>query len=268
MTERLRLELGFRGQGLGASKKLKECYLYEMEPWLETTIGLIMMVVLGPAVGNYATSVVYRLPFGQTPFEKKPYCGHCNTMLQPRDLFPILSYLLARGKCRYCQGVIRASYIWVEVVCGALFIINYLTFGISETFIMVTTIGVFLTILSALEYHERKLFDLILTYLFGLGALLQTLQTGTIYSFFYSGFIMLFAGVVIWRASGLFNAQRLKQVPDYVWLMVLIGIIVPQPLLIATSALTLGLVVIQRVLFGKITATIPVSLAIYAALLV
>lgn len=238
-----------------------------MEPWLETTIGLIMMLVLGPAVGNYATSVVYRLPFGQTPFEKKPYCGHCGTMLQPRDLFPILSYLLARGKCRYCAGDIRASYTWIEVVCGAIFIVNYLIFGISESFILVTAIGVFLTILSALEYHERKLFDLILTYLFALGALLQTLQTGTIYSFFYSGFIMLFTGVVIWRIGGLLNKDRLKSVPDYVWLMVLIGIMVPQSLLIGTSLLALALVVIQRVLFGKITATIPVSLAIYVALL-
>lgn len=50
--------------------------------------GIILMLAIGPAVGNYACSVVYRLPRGKTPFERHPYCGHCNADLKPIDLFP------------------------------------------------------------------------------------------------------------------------------------------------------------------------------------
>jgi leader peptidase (prepilin peptidase) / N-methyltransferase len=64
-------------------------------------IGIIWMLVLGPAVGNYACSVVYRLPRGKTPFERHPYCGHCNADLKPIDLFPIWSWLSTKGKCRF-----------------------------------------------------------------------------------------------------------------------------------------------------------------------
>ena len=46
-------------------------------------IGIVCMVVIGPAVGNYACSVVYRLPRGKTPFERHPFCGHCNADLKP-----------------------------------------------------------------------------------------------------------------------------------------------------------------------------------------
>ncbi|MFZ8393333.1 prepilin peptidase, partial [Staphylococcus aureus] len=77
------------------------------------------MLVLGPAVGNYACSVVFRLPRGQTPFERHPFCGHCNADLKPVDLFPILSWLSTRGRCRYCGGEIPALYTVVELICGA-----------------------------------------------------------------------------------------------------------------------------------------------------
>src|SRR5690349_8076964 len=104
--------------------------------------GLIFMCVLGPAVGNYACSVVYRLPRSQTPFEKKPYCGHCGTMLKPIDLFPLISFILTRGKCRYCGDPIRASYFVIELLCLAVFIINFLSLGMSDSFLLLTAFSV------------------------------------------------------------------------------------------------------------------------------
>ena len=133
----------------------------DINSWEFLLSGIILMAVVGPAIGNYATSVVYRLPFGQTPFEKNPYCGHCGTMLQPKDLFPIFSYLSTRGKCRYCGGKIRSSFTWIEVSCGIVFITDFLVFGVSELFLLVTALATFMITLAALEYHEQKLFTLV-----------------------------------------------------------------------------------------------------------
>lgn len=226
-----------------------------------------MMLVLGPAVGNYATSVVYRLPLGQTPFEKNPYCGDCGAMLAPKDLFPILSYLSTKGKCRYCGVKIRPSYTVVEVVCGVLFVINYLAFGISEDFILVTTIGVFLIILAGLEYHEKKLFTLIMTYLYALGAIVRALYDGTIYGFFYSGFIMLFVAIVCWRSMVALKKADPKVVPDYIWLAVLLGIMLPTNLLPAATLASLAVYGVQRVVMGRRLQTVAVSLVIYLGFL-
>src|SRR5688572_30305026 len=118
-----------------------------MIEWQSTAYAIILFFLIGPAVGNFATSVVYRLPRAQTPFEKHPYCGGCGTMLSPKDLFPLLSYFLLRGKCRYCGMKIRFSYTAIELACGALFALNFLLFGISEDFILISTLSVFLTIL-------------------------------------------------------------------------------------------------------------------------
>jgi len=239
-----------------------------MEAWQELAIGIIMMVVLGPSVGNYATSVVFRLPFGQTPFEKKPYCGHCGTMLAPKDLFPILSYLMVRGKCRYCQGTIRSSYTWIEVMCGALFVINYLVLGISEDFILITAIGVFWIILAGLEYHEDKLFTLILTYLAGLAALLRVLHDQTLYDAFFSGFMMLFGALVWWKLSDWFANRARKDPPEYVWLLLLSGLLLPLSYIPLAMGCWLVLWVLLRVLVGIRIKTIALGPALYIALLV
>lgn len=237
-----------------------------MEAWQEIAIGLVMMVVLGPAVGNYATSVVFRLPFGQTPFEKKPYCGHCGTMLAPKDLFPILSFIATHGKCRYCSGKIRSSYTWIEVVCGILFIVNFLVLGISEDFILITSLGVFWVILAALEYHEHKLFTLIITYIAGLAALLRVLHDHTLYDFFFSGFMLMFCSLVYWKASDAFNKRRTTTPPDYVWLALMTGLLLPLPYVPLALGSWLVLWGLLRV-FGVKTKTISLGGALYLALL-
>lgn len=238
-----------------------------MELTQEVICGLIMMVVLGPAVGNYATSVVYRLPRAQTPFEKHPYCGGCGTMLAPKDLFPLISYFWLRGKCRYCDMKIRFTYTAIELACGAIFIINFLLFGVSEDFILITTIGVFFTILCGLEVHEKKLFVLILTYLFGLGAMLRILHDGSIYPFFFSGFIMLFIGAVIWRGLVAMGKMDGKKMPDFMWIMTLTGVMLPLNLLAPVSVATVALYGLQCIATPLRTLSIPASVAIYGGLL-
>ena len=244
-----------------------------MEAWQETAIGVIMMIVLGPAVGNYATSVVYRLPFGQTPFEKNPYCGDCGTMLAPKDLFPILSFLSTLGKCRYCGVKIRPSYTAVEVACGIIFVVNYLLFGISEDFILITTIEVFLVILCGLEYHEGKIYTLIWTYIVALAAILRVLHDGSIYPFFYTAFTMLFIGIVGWRSMVLFKLADAKKVPKLLWLMVMMGVLVPvdgmegisflRPLLTLAAASIVIYGVQYLFIKQRANASIPFSLAIF-----
>lgn len=53
-------------------------------------------------------------------FWGRSYCPHCKKVLQWYDLLPIFSYLILKGKCRYCGRKIGVEYLTVEVVMGAL----------------------------------------------------------------------------------------------------------------------------------------------------
>ncbi|MBN8543149.1 MAG: prepilin peptidase [Alphaproteobacteria bacterium] len=187
-----------------------------------TIIGIIWMMVLGPAVGNYACSVVYRLPLGKTPFERHPYCGHCNADLKPIDLFPIVSFFLTGGKCRYCAGKIPSIYTVIELACLVLFITNFLVFGISETFLLYTIAGVFAIILAAIQYQQGWLSAIIYSYVFMALALERTRVEGTIYSWVEPSFIMLVICLLIEKIRSFMLRRPFKPFEvNWIWWPVL-----------------------------------------------
>jgi leader peptidase (prepilin peptidase)/N-methyltransferase len=194
-----------------------------------TIIGLIWMVVLGPAVGNYACSVVYRLPLGKTPFERHPYCGHCNADLKPIDLFPIISYCLTGGKCRYCAGKIPSIYMWIECACLALFVGNFLAFGISESFLLYTIAGVFAIILAAIQFQQGWLSITIYGYVLLALAFERTRVEGTIYGWIESAFAMLVLCLILEKIRTLITKKPFKPF-EVNWLWWVVLLVIPRSL--------------------------------------
>lgn len=190
-----------------------------------TLIGLIWMVVIGPAVGNYACSVVYRLPRGKTPFERHPFCGHCNADLKPIDLFPIWSWVSTRGKCRYCKGEIPSIYTVIEAVCGIVFIAYFLHFGVGEAFILYATYAVFVVILASIQWQQGWVAATIYSYAFICLALVRVLQEHSIYGIIQSAFLMLLAAILAHRISK--HRQESPFEKPWIWWWVLLGAIVP-----------------------------------------
>ncbi|MES2983606.1 MAG: prepilin peptidase [Pseudomonadota bacterium] len=195
-----------------------------MDAHLFTIIGLIWMIVLGPAVGNYACSVVYRLPRGKTPFERHPFCGHCNADLKPIDLFPIVSWCMTRGKCRYCKGAIPSIYTVLEVVCGVIFIAYFLKFGISEQFLLYTTYAVFVVIMAAIQWQQGWIAATIYSYAFACLALARVLAEHTIYGVVQTGFVMMILALAALRLSGSKVSPFEK---PWVWWFTLMGALLP-----------------------------------------
>ena len=188
-------------------------------------IGVIWMIVLGPAIGNYACSVVFRLPRGKTPFERHPYCGHCNADLKPIDLAPILSWFSTRGKCRYCAGPIPGIYTVIEFVCGAVFISYFLHFGINDQFLLYTTYAVFVVIMAAIHWQQGWIAATIYSYAFACVALVRAIHEQTIHHTVQGAFLMLMLMLVV----NLFSKTR-KQLPfekPWIWWFVLMGAMVP-----------------------------------------
>lgn len=206
-------------------------------------IGVIWMLVLGPAVGNYACSVVYRLPRGQTPFERHPFCGHCNADLKPIDLFPILSWCRTRGKCRYCRGAIPGIYTLIELACAVVFVGYFLCFGVGEAFLLTTSYAVFVIILAAIQWQQRFIAASIYGYAFFCVALLRTWQDATIFGWVTAAFIMLMLALVWqWVVTALRRTEFQPFNTPWIWWMVLMAALVPLPYwkLLLVPAITLA----------------------------
>ncbi|MCF7845907.1 MAG: A24 family peptidase, partial [Candidatus Peribacteraceae bacterium] len=62
----------------------------------------------------------------------RSFCPACKKNLKARDLIPLASFLLLRGKCRFCHKQISVHYFWVELVAAAVFVL-VATFGACGT---------------------------------------------------------------------------------------------------------------------------------------
>ncbi|MBD9644488.1 MULTISPECIES: prepilin peptidase [unclassified Pantoea] len=93
---------------------------------MEYVYGLISGL-LGLAVGSFLNVVISRLPLQivhpNTPLNvccPPSHCHQCTTALRWRDNIPLISWLLLRGKCRYCHCKISGRYPQVEIITALL----------------------------------------------------------------------------------------------------------------------------------------------------
>jgi prepilin signal peptidase PulO-like enzyme (type II secretory pathway) len=93
-------------------------------------IGIILFL-LGISVGSFLNVVADRVPAGKSIVHPPSHCLNCGHSLEPRDLFPIVSYLLLKGKCRYCGHAITARSMLVELATGLLFALAFVAFGLT-----------------------------------------------------------------------------------------------------------------------------------------
>jgi leader peptidase (prepilin peptidase)/N-methyltransferase len=80
---------------------------------------LILIFVLGAAVGSFLNVCIYRLPLEKSILWPGSRCGSCfqRIRLFP-DNIPLVSYLLLRGRCRTCGARFSPRYFLVELLTG------------------------------------------------------------------------------------------------------------------------------------------------------
>jgi prepilin signal peptidase PulO-like enzyme (type II secretory pathway) len=76
--------------------------------------------VFGVVIGSFLNVYLYRFHTGKSLMGGS-HCMSCAGLLRWYDLFPLLSYLTLRGRCRQCRAYIPARYFWVELLTGTLF---------------------------------------------------------------------------------------------------------------------------------------------------
>ena len=94
--------------------------------------------LLGLAVGSFLGLVIDRVPRGQSIVSPPSSCDHCHRRLTPLDLIPLLSYVVLRGRCRFCGARIPMRSFLVEAATATFFALVILRFGqTSEAWVIV-----------------------------------------------------------------------------------------------------------------------------------
>jgi leader peptidase (prepilin peptidase) / N-methyltransferase len=80
-------------------------------------------VAAAPFVGSFLGLVIRRLPEGRPIAWSRSRCEGCGAVLRIRDLAPLLSWLAARGRCRFCDRWVGWFYPAVETAALAIALI-------------------------------------------------------------------------------------------------------------------------------------------------
>jgi leader peptidase (prepilin peptidase)/N-methyltransferase len=70
--------------------------------------------ILGAAIGSFLATILVRWPQGRSVVAGRSACDRCGRVLEPRDLVPLLSWSLAKGRCRHCGSRIDRRHLAAE----------------------------------------------------------------------------------------------------------------------------------------------------------
>ena len=82
----------------------------------------ILIFLLGLSVGSFLNVIICCLETKEPIFLSRSHCPKCGALLKWSDLIPLVSFLIQKGKCRYCGKKISWQYPLVELATGLLFL--------------------------------------------------------------------------------------------------------------------------------------------------
>lgn len=87
---------------------------------------VLVASLFGLVIGSFLNVVIYRLHTGRS-LNDRSHCLSCAKPLNWYELFPVLSYLFLRGRCRSCGAYIPYRYVLVELLTAAAFALAYVS---------------------------------------------------------------------------------------------------------------------------------------------
>jgi leader peptidase (prepilin peptidase)/N-methyltransferase len=121
----------------------------------------VFMTMVGFVMGSAVTALSFRIPRSLSWIQGRSACPSCHAPLQVLDLIPVLSFALARGRCRHCGAPIGWRYPLTEVVCGAWTLLVYRQLGLTAALPLLALWGYLLVALFWIDLDFQLLPDVL-----------------------------------------------------------------------------------------------------------
>ena len=87
---------------------------------IENILLSLIGAFVGAAIGSFVAAAGIRTTTSKSIVSTPSSCDHCGQQLRSRDLIPIFSFLICRGRCRYCKSPLTWLYVGTEVSFAAI----------------------------------------------------------------------------------------------------------------------------------------------------
>lgn len=120
---------------------------------------LVLAFICGACAASFITCAADRYIAKEPIWRGRSHCPACGHTLGVRDLFPILSYLFLRGRCRHCGARIPVRCLFTEVLGGILYLSAALRFGLSFETLEYCLLFSFLLAVALIDYDSMEIPD-------------------------------------------------------------------------------------------------------------
>ncbi len=119
----------------------------------------LLSLLFGLLIGSFLNVCIHRWPRGRSVVRPRSHCVRCRKTIAWYDNIPILSFVLLRGRCRYCGKRISLRYPLVELLTGLVFFYFVSRLGPNLAAVKMCVLGAILIALVFSDLEKRILPD-------------------------------------------------------------------------------------------------------------
>lgn len=118
-----------------------------------------MIFIFGLTIGSFLNVCIYRMPKKESIVLPRSHCTHCNKTIPWYDNVPLLSFILLKGKCRFCKKPISFRYFFIELLTALLLLFTFSQFGLSYAFVIYGALICSLIVMSFIDLQIQEIPD-------------------------------------------------------------------------------------------------------------
>ncbi len=237
-----------------------------------TTVQLIIITaIFGLLIGSFISMLTWRLPrimelAAEQQFKQisvaRSSCPNCKKTLNWYQLFPLFSWLFAKGRCKKCHTKISIRYPLIELTTMLLTVYIILTFQLTGIGFFALIFTYFLITITIIDIEHQLILDKLSLPLMWLGLLINT---QSIFSSLEHAVIGAAAGyMLLWTLFYVFKAITGKEAMGFgdFKLLAALGawfgfMAIPQIILIAAVSSIIIAVLLSIMKIKAINTAIP-----------
>lgn len=162
-------------------------------------IDKILVFIFGSIVGSFLNVCIHRMPLGESVVWPHSHCPKCKKKIPTYDNIPFLSFILLKGRCRFCKERISLRYPLVELITAIMFVVLFNHYGLSYEFFVFVIFICSLIIATFVDIKHRIIPDEVSIGGIILGFILNSVRGFNVGPFTYDAKPMLnsFLGIII-----------------------------------------------------------------------
>ena len=119
---------------------------------------LFLIFIIGLCVGSFLNVCIFRIANGESIAFPPSHCTKCGKRIKRRDLIPIVSYVLLKGKCRNCGDKISIKYPLIELINGILYLLIYINYGLTIDLVKGCIFISLLLVIAMIDFHTHDVY--------------------------------------------------------------------------------------------------------------